>query len=412
MTTRRGLARWSATSRPDHETDRALELRHVTFTHADGLKSTLVDVDLAVPSGDMLAIIRPSGSGKTSALRVAAGLEVPDEGDVLVGGVSQLGVEPEGRGMSMMFQKPLLFPHLNVVDNVAFSDRVTGVSRSEARSRARAFLGLVHLSDLATRRTRALSGGQEQRVALARALAANPRVLLLDEPFSALDSGVRSSMHDLLTEVRALLEPTTVIVTHDLDEAALADRVAVIVGGRVHQVDTVDALYRRPASLPVARVLGGFAEIDGHVVSGRHRSRFGTVPLLEHGRAMSGPATLLVRREALRAASTEDPAAMFTAVVVAVRQHGLRRSVVVEPDQRRGSGHVPRLEVELDGLVQGHCGERIGVALTGMPLAILPATPERGVCEDARPLGARGSPGSSLTAGHPRRPGASRASSS
>lgn len=376
-------------TRPD---DATLELRHVRFTHPGGSEPTLVDVDLEVPSGEMLAIIGPSGSGKTSALRVTAGLEEPDDGDVLVGGVSQLGVEPERRTMSMMFQRPLLFPHLSVLDNVAFSDRVTGATRAQARERAHAFLGLVHLTELASRRTRALSGGQEQRVALARALAANPRVLLLDEPFSSLDSGVRATMHELLAELRAVLEPTTVMVTHDLDEAALADCVAVLVGGAVHQVGTVAELYRRPHSLEVARVLGGFAGVDGDVVSGEHRSRFGAIPLTDAEQAdlsvcrsaptsSPGPATLLVRREALLTSPVDDPAAMFTAIVSAVRQRGLRQSVVVEPDRGRATAEGARLEVEVHGLDTVRRGARIGVARTGIPVTLLPraATPVIGV---------------------------------
>lgn len=363
-----------------------VELSDVYFTHPGRDRPTLSGVDLYIEAGDMLALIGPSGSGKTSALRILAGLEEPDRGDVLVEGVSQLGVAPERRSMSMMFQRPLLFPHLSVVDNVAFSARVSGVARDAARDRARAFLDLVHLPELALRRTAQLSGGQEQRVALARALAASPRVLLLDEPFSALDPGVRASMHDLLAEVRAVLEPTTVMVTHDLDEAALAGRVGVLVDGTIHQIGTVAALYRRPASLAVARVLGGFSEVDGQITGGAHWSGFGEFPLtrqeLEQVVALQNvtrlgipTSTLLVRREALRATAVGDPSSMFTARVSAVRQRGPVRTVVVVPEEQHPGTGSARLEVEVDTRAQDFSaadrGGRVGVSRTGVPVALI-----------------------------------------
>ncbi|OFE18060.1 hypothetical protein BA895_13065 [Humibacillus sp. DSM 29435] len=265
--------------------DAGLELRRITFTHPGTIEPSLAEVDLAVAYGEMLAVVGPSGSGKTSTLRVTAGLALPERGEVFVGGQNLTSCAPERRGMSRLFQRPLLFAHLNVLDNVGFADRVAGHSRRRSRARAADYLGLVHLSHLAGRRTRTLSGGQEQRVALARALAAEPRVLLLDEPFSSLDAGVRADMHELLGEVRAVLAPTTVIVTHDLDEAALADRVAVLVAGRVHQVDSVTELFRRPASREVARVLGGFVEVEGTSTSRGTTPRSGCSP----GRRPVGP---------------------------------------------------------------------------------------------------------------------------
>ena len=358
-----------------------LELRGITFTHPGAVEATLAEVDLAVASGEMLAVVGPSGSGKTSTLRVTAGLVLPEQGEVFVGGVNLSSRAPERRGMSMLFQRPLLFPHLNVLDNVGFADRVTGQSRRRARARAADYLGLVHLAHLARRGTGTLSGGQEQRVALARALAAEPRVLLLDEPFSSLDAGVRAAMHELLGEVRAVLAPTTVIVTHDLDEAALADRVAVLVGGRVHQVDSVAELYRRPATREVARVLGGFAEVEGHLDEHGHHSPFGVLPWPPPSAALTGhepplgAATVLVRRESLRTTSTHDAAAVFVGVVVAVRQRGLRHSVVLEPEAGHRFGRPPRVEVEHPAMSVPTHGDRVGVALTGLPYSILPAAP-------------------------------------
>lgn len=340
----------------------ALTLSCITHHHLGAGHPTLAEVDLEVHDGEMVALLGPSGSGKTTLLRVAAGLETADCGDVLLDGVSVLGVPPERRDLTVMFQKPHLFPHLSVLDNVAFADRVRGRSRSQSRAAAQRYLDLVHLGDLAKRRPRQLSGGQQQRVALARALAASRRVMLLDEPFAALDNNLRASMHQLLTEVRASLDPTIVMVTHDLDEAGLADRVAVLVGGRIEQCDTIQALYTTPSTLAVARLVGGFNELPGTVHSGVHHSRLGefAVPAAAH---VEGAATLLVRKERL-ALVEERTAAARAGRVVQVRQSGPRQDVVVELDHVRGDPQV-RVEVEerLGNTIRP--GERTGVALQG-----------------------------------------------
>ena len=282
-----------------------LELRDVSFRHIPAGEYAVRNFSLEVAAGQMVALLGSSGSGKSTVLRLAAGLEDPQDGDVLIGGSSALGIAPQKRGITMMFQKPLLFPHLSVIDNVAFAGRIAGRSRRDARANAARFLDLVHLSHLAQRRSRQLSGGQEQRVSLARALAANPAVLLLDEPFGALDAAVRASMYDLLEEVRAVLDPTIVLVTHDLAEAALADHVAVLGNGSVAQLGTVAELHAKPRSVDVARLLGGFNEIGGQVVDDGvqgvlHRSSAGIVSLLHQGDLAHGPATLLVHRHSVR----------------------------------------------------------------------------------------------------------------
>ncbi len=282
----------------------ALEVTGLSFAHPGAGRPTLERVDMRVEPGAMTAVVGPSGSGKTTVLRLIAGLLTPDDGDVAVAGHSVRARPPERRGMTMMFQKPHLFPHLSVLDNVAFAARVVGVPRARARESAQRYLSLVHLGDLAQRRTRELSGGQEQRVALARALASEPEVLLLDEPFSALDAELRASMHELLGEVRAALGPTIVMVTHDMTEAALADRVAVLVQGRLVQEDTLAQLYLAPATLGVARVLGGFSEVTGTLVAGRHHSALGTLSArtgrdLQAPAEPPAPATLLLRQESV-----------------------------------------------------------------------------------------------------------------
>ncbi len=216
---------------------------------------TLAAVDLHVPAGGCVALLGPSGSGKSTLLRLVAGLDVADAGEVLVDGRSVAGVAPERRGTVLVFQSPRLFPHLSVLDNVAFPLLVAGARRRRAREDAERFLDLVGLAALARRRPSSLSGGQEQRVALARALAARPDVLLLDEPFSALDPAVRTEMHELLAELRAAVEPTILLVTHDRHEAAVvADTVAVLLDGRIAQHGPVAELYTRPVLAGRARL--------------------------------------------------------------------------------------------------------------------------------------------------------------
>lgn len=326
-----------------------LELVGLAHRYPDARVDSLQGIDLVVPAGEMLAVVGPSGSGKSTLLRLAAGLERPTAGRVLLGGRDVTPLPPERRGLSVVSQRPHLFDHLDVAGNVAFGPRVAGTPRREARERALRYLDLVHLDGLDRRRPAQLSGGQQQRVALARALATGREVLLLDEPFGSLDSSLRSAMHELLGELRAAVAPTLLLVTHDLDEAALADRVGVLVDGTLHQVATPAELYRRPATLTVARLLGGFVEVPGVVVDGtsgpEHRSTWGSWPVPADCQ-VSGEAVLLVRREDLRAEPSpsdrldaKDP--NVRGRVGSLRRTGVRAVVSVETSDRR------RVEVEL-----------------------------------------------------------------
>lgn len=352
-----------------------LELRDVSFRHAQAGEYAVKHFSLDVPAGQMVALLGSSGSGKSTVLRLAAGLETPGDGDVLIDGTSALGLAPQQRGITMMFQKPLLFPHLSVIDNVAFADRIAGRSRKEARANASRFLDLVHLGHLAQRRSRQLSGGQEQRVSLARALAANPKVLLLDEPFGALDASVRASMYDLLEEVRAMLDPTIVLVTHDLTEAALADRVAVLGDGAVAQLGTVEELHARPGSVHVARLLGGFSEIPGDVSDGMHRSVAGVVALRDQLDLAGGPATLLVHRHSVRLAREgESSRGDLVGIVTRLRPTGLRTSVSIAlgPDPRHTDGG-PVIEADLANAVTVAVGQSVAVTLAESGVWAVPA---------------------------------------
>ncbi len=340
----------------------ALRLSAITHRHPDAARPTLVDVDLDVEAGQMVAVLGPSGSGKTTLLRVAAGLDRAESGDVLLDGTSVLDVPPERRDLTVMFQKPHLFPHLTVLDNVAFADRLRGRGRTGSRAAARRYLELVRLGELATRRPRQLSGGQEQRVALARALAANRRVMLLDEPFSALDTNLRTSMHQLLGEVRAALDPTIVMVTHDLDEAGLADRVAVLVEGRVEHCDTIQSLYSAPSTLAVARLVGGFNELPGNVVAGVHHSCLGA-GVLPGSVDVHGRAVLLVRKERLALVEPEATPGTPTGRVVEIRQSGPHRDVIVEVGTN--ADHRTRVAVEVRLGTALRPGDRTGLQLPG-----------------------------------------------
>ncbi len=282
-----------------------LEIRDVRHRYPGAPTDALRDVSVSVADGAMVSVIGPSGSGKSTLLRVVSGLEPASTGQVVVDGRDVADLPTERRDLTVMFQSPLLFDHLDVAGNVAFGPRLAGASRREARQCARRYLRLVHLEDFDARAVASLSGGQQQRVALARALAAERGALLLDEPFSSLDRELRTSMHDLLTEVRAAVSPTILMVTHDLDEAALAESTVVLIDGEVHQHAAMAELYRSPASLATARLLGGFSEVPGSVRDGVHHSAWGRIALADDCSA-AGPAVLLLRRETLRIRDTAD----------------------------------------------------------------------------------------------------------
>ncbi|MCS6936347.1 MAG: ABC transporter ATP-binding protein [Candidatus Bipolaricaulota bacterium] len=244
-----------------------LELREVRLRLAE---FELGPLSLAVKKGELVAILGPSGSGKTTLLRLIAGFERPDAGSIAIDGRivadATRWVEPEDRGVGMVFQDYALFPHLTAGENVAF-----GVASSKAVVKARVaeLLKLVGLDGLAQRYPHELSGGEQQRVALARSLAANPKVLLLDEPFSNLDADLRPKMRAELKLLLQRLHCTTIFVTHDQEEAfELADRIAVLNAGGLEQIDTPERLYREPATRFVAEFIGHADFLKGRVRGG------------------------------------------------------------------------------------------------------------------------------------------------
>ncbi|MCE5973068.1 ABC transporter ATP-binding protein [Sinirhodobacter sp. WL0062] len=215
------------------------------------------EVDLAIRDGEFFTMLGPSGSGKTTCLRLIAGFEQPTAGHIEIFGERADGVPPYLRNVNTVFQSYALFPHMNVLDNVAFGLRVKGVSRVERLKAAEEALAMVELAGYGSRRAGELSGGQRQRVALARALINKPRVLLLDEPLGALDLKLREQMQEELRKLQRALGLTFVFVTHDQEEAlSMADRVAVFAEGRIQQVGSAEDIYRRPASRFVADFVG------------------------------------------------------------------------------------------------------------------------------------------------------------
>jgi ABC-type Fe3+/spermidine/putrescine transport system ATPase subunit len=233
----------------------AVELRNVvkrfdSVTAVDG-------ITLDVREGEFLSLLGPSGCGKTTTLRLIAGFEQPDEGELRIAGRDVAGLPPYRRNVNTVFQSYALFPHLSVLDNVAYGLKQSGLGRAQRHARARELLDVVQLPDAAGRKPRQLSGGQQQRVALARALAKGPAVLLLDEPLGALDLKLRKEMQVFLKTLHADLGTTFVYVTHDQEEAlAMSDRVAVMNAGRIEQIGAPREIYDAPATRFVAAFIG------------------------------------------------------------------------------------------------------------------------------------------------------------
>ena len=281
----------------------AVEVRLEGLSRHYGPVVALDHLDLTLQPGELIALLGPSGCGKTTTLRLLAGLEDADTGHITVGGRDITHVSAAKRDMGMVFQAYSLFPHMTVRQNVAFGLRLRKVSPAERDKRAIEMLDLVGLSVQADRYPHQLSGGQQQRVALARALAIEPRVLLLDEPLSALDAKVRLQLREQIRALQQRLGTTTLFVTHDQEEAlSMSDRVGVMKDGKLEQIATPSELYAEPATAFVAEFVGTMNRIPGRLDgTGDQVSAVGQTVPVTGGAAdtLAGDVDVLVRPEGL-----------------------------------------------------------------------------------------------------------------
>ena len=274
-------------------------LKGLTLCYEGQQTPALEAADLDIEDGKLTALLGPSGCGKTTTMKLIAGLLKPTAGDIWFDGRSVLPISAEKRKTAMVFQKHLLFPYMTVGENVAFGLKMRGIdSRLRARM-ATEMLDLVKLPGMEDRKPNQLSGGQQQRVALARALVIQPDVLLLDEPLSALDAHLRDEMRDLILSIQRRLGITTVLVTHDQEEAVvLADRIAVMFDGRICQYDEPAVFYDRPRSIQIARFFGARNLLSAHISDGVAETRIGRFAV-QRGIVQSGSGTLTIRPEAM-----------------------------------------------------------------------------------------------------------------
>ncbi len=289
-----------------------LRIDHVTARY--GHVTAVDDVTFDIQEGEFFALLGPSGCGKTTLLRSIAGFETPASGDIDLDGASLLGIPPHKRPVNLMFQSYALFSHMSVEKNIAYGLEAERLPKTEITKRVSEIIEIIGLGEFAKRRPTQLSGGQRQRVALARALVKRPRLLLLDEPLSALDRKVREEMQLELKRLQYEAGMTFVVVTHDQEEAmSMADRVAVLNRGRLEQLDTPVSLYQRPASRFVAAFIGTANLIDGVTTgAGIRVDGIGEIPVA-HQLAVGTNATLVVRPEDVSAVTITDSASSPTA---------------------------------------------------------------------------------------------------
>jgi len=297
--------------------DPRFDVELVAVTKRYGGTLAVDNVSLRIPHASYCCLLGPSGCGKTTTLRMIAGHEAITDGDILINGQNVSDQPPIARGTAMMFQSYALFPHLNCLDNVAFSLKMRGVGKAERHGRAREFLKLVHMSDFALRLPAQLSGGQQQRVALARALITHPKVLLLDEPLSALDPFLRIKVREELKRLQRELEITFIHVTHSQDEAmAMADLMVVMEDGVIRQSGAPREVFERPVNPFIARFIGGHNVLpgpSGPIAIRADRCRLG---LAGNGPHVSGRVSVVEYQGTMvRVAVTTEPGDEVSALV-------------------------------------------------------------------------------------------------
>ncbi|MEO5579873.1 MAG: ABC transporter ATP-binding protein [Gemmatimonadaceae bacterium] len=287
----------------------------------------LREITMQVQRGERFVVVGPSGAGKTTLLRAIAGFVAPDSGDMTIAGRDVMMLPPEQRDAVYMHQTPVLFPHLSVFENVAFPLRVRQVPAAQIRERAGAALDAMQMGDSGNRTPRSLSGGQRHRVALARAIVARPALLLLDEPFSALDPALKRDIRAALLAAHAQYDPGLIVVTHDfVDAAGIADRIGVIIGGQLVQVAPPSTLFTQPASLDIARFLNTANEVRGEADgAGNFSSRLGDFPVPHE--VPAGPAVAVFTAAAVRVGLDGADSARVTEVRVYPEHTTLRLDV-------------------------------------------------------------------------------------
>lgn len=307
---------------------KAAEIDIVSVSKVYGTATAVDTISLKIPAGTYCCLLGPSGCGKTSTLRMIAGHEVISSGDIRLGNTVVTDFPPAKRGTAMMFQSYALFPHLDLVDNVAFSLKMKGVDRQERRTKAMAMLKLMQMDAYATRRPAQLSGGQQQRIALARALITDPEALLLDEPLSALDPFLKIRMRAELKKLQTSLGITFVHVTHSQEEAmALADLIVVMNDGRIEQAAHPRTVFERPATAFVARFMGDHNVVSGRVTnSAKGLVNFdipGGISLTAAGHAVAGAAIdIAIRTDRVRISGVPAAGFGFTGVVSNIEYRG------------------------------------------------------------------------------------------
>jgi putative spermidine/putrescine transport system ATP-binding protein len=326
-----------------------------------GSEAGLQPVSLEVGGGELLALVGASGAGKTTLLKAVAGLAACASGKVEIGGGDVTHVPAEKRSAVYLRQSPVLFPHLSVFENVAFPLRVRRVRGAEIGGRVEQALSAVRLDGMGGRRTTTLSGGQSQRVALARAIVARPRVLLLDEPLSALDPSLREEMRQSILDVLREYAPGVLMVTHDLDEAGLlADRIGVLIDRRLAQVDTPAKLFSRPESLAVARFLGFANRLRGQVTDdGIFASPLGRIPAGD--RLPNGPAVAVFRADAVRANPTGERGGRVISLLFRAHQTAAVLDIAGE-----------RIEMVVDPIDPPAVGQEICISIDPLRVRIFP----------------------------------------
>jgi spermidine/putrescine transport system ATP-binding protein len=350
------------------ETPIAVEARNAVKAFGQGTVAVraLDDVSVKIKQGEFFTLLGPSGCGKTTLLRLIAGFETPTSGQILLDGVDITHLPPNKRPVNTVFQSYALFPHLTVAQNIAFGLEMQDRPRAEVKETVARMLALVQLEPMADRKTSQLSGGQQQRVALARALAPTPKVLLLDEPLSALDLKLRKEMQIELKRLQMETGITFVFVTHDQEEAlTMSDRIAVMSAGHIQQVGSPREIYTRPANRFVASFIG-----ETNFLTGQSD---GTRVTLKNGAALDvlapkGTVSLAIRPEQVRVVAPDAPGAM-PATVASTVYFGTDTHLHLKLSD--GTEVVARLQSPASGGVEVQKGAQVGVVLAQDALQVL-----------------------------------------